>query len=67
MVLATDTANHFAELNTFKTRAAAAAAQQKVFPDRGSNEDKQVFLNICLHAADIGKAARPTPVYLKWV
>ena len=37
------------------------------FPQKDSPEDKQILMNILLHASDIGNACRPTAIYLKWV
>ncbi len=37
------------------------------FPQKDSPEDKQILMNILLHASDIGNACRPTATYLKWV
>lgn len=129
MVLATDTASHFSELSSFKTKlsscvvvaasqphhAAGPSSSQQHGPssqhggaaaaggggggaptppyngsaaagynhgnnktgyggDRNSNApsfssegDKQTLLNILLHAADIGDAARPERIYLQHV
>ncbi|CAD7960326.1 unnamed protein product [Amoebophrya sp. A120] len=64
MVLATDTSAHFAELSSFKTKLASA---RETFPDPRSAEDKQVLLNILLHAADISNSTRKSELYFTHV
>jgi len=61
MVLATDNQNHSAQLSLLKTKMT-----RKDFPST-KGDDKQLLLNIILHAADISNPTRPLECYLKWV
>mmetsp|Transcript_23896 Transcript_23896/g.54438 ORF Transcript_23896/g.54438 Transcript_23896/m.54438 type:complete len:1030 (-) Transcript_23896:59-3148(-) len=60
MVLATDIANHFTELSLLKTKM-----NSKDFPAKG--QDKQLLMNMLLHAADVSNSARPFETFMKWV
>ncbi|CAD7976408.1 unnamed protein product [Amoebophrya sp. A25] len=65
MVLATDSSSHFAELSLFKTKI--NTSRNGSFPDSKQYEDKQILMNILLHAADISNACRPGEVYVRHV
>lgn len=60
MVLSTDMANHFLDLNLIKTRVKA-----EDFNPSGS--DKQLLLNELIHAADISNPLKPWDIYKEWV
>eukprot|EP00357_Protocruzia_adherens_P011262 CAMPEP_0115014074 /NCGR_PEP_ID=MMETSP0216-20121206/25826_1 /TAXON_ID=223996 /ORGANISM="Protocruzia adherens, Strain Boccale" /LENGTH=827 /DNA_ID=CAMNT_0002383673 /DNA_START=24 /DNA_END=2507 /DNA_ORIENTATION=- len=59
MVLSTDMARHFSELNQFKARI-----QSQEFNMAG--KDRQMVMNILLHACDIGTPAKPFEVSARW-
>jgi len=60
MVLSTDMANHFTDLNLTKTRVKA-----EDFNPAGA--DKQLMLNQLIHAADISNPVKPIEIYKEWV
>uniref|UniRef100_A0A0G4HX23 Phosphodiesterase n=1 Tax=Chromera velia CCMP2878 TaxID=1169474 RepID=A0A0G4HX23_9ALVE len=62
MVLATDNASHASQMSMFKTKMT-----RQDFPSLKQLEDKQLLLNMLLHAADISNPAKPLQMYLEWV
>jgi hypothetical protein len=59
MILSTDLSQHFHEISTFKNKLSG-----KDFP--AAADDKQILLNILLHAADLSHITRAQPVCLRW-
>lgn len=60
MVLSTDMANHFLDLNLLKLRAKA----DDFDPEKN---DKQLLLNQVIHACDISNPIKPINLYKEWV
>lgn len=60
-ILATDMSRHVALAARFSEKVAASSKF-----DRARREDRQLLLNVLLHAADLSYMARPPPLSLKW-
>ena len=60
MVLSTDMANHFLDLNILKQRTKAEDFDPQ-------NIDKQVLLNQVIHSCDISNPIKPITIYKEWV
>jgi hypothetical protein len=58
MVLGTDIVNHFSVLSQFKTKFSDSLST--------SPEDKELCLEVLLHAADISNPTKPWPVCRRW-
>eukprot|EP01052_Picozoa_sp_SAG31_P040910 SAG31_NODE_6053_length_2190_cov_3.450024_4_plen_187_part_00 len=70
LFLATDMTQHFEIFNKFKTRVEAEqffVAPADAAADAGpSNEDRQLLMDVLLHAADLSNPARPFELASKW-
>jgi len=60
MVLSTDMANHFLDLNLTKSRI-----ESDDFNAEGV--DKQLMLNELIHSADISNPMKPMDIYKQWI
>eukprot|EP00742_Colponemidia_sp_Colp-10_P004186 GILJ01004465.1.p1 GENE.GILJ01004465.1~~GILJ01004465.1.p1 ORF type:complete len:593 (-),score=94.86 GILJ01004465.1:225-2003(-) len=61
-VLSTDMSQHFKELGVVKSKL-----QTVEFMKFSQLEDRQLAVNMALHAADVSNPTRPLPVYLRWI
>eukprot|EP00743_Colponemidia_sp_Colp-15_P001905 GILK01002075.1.p1 GENE.GILK01002075.1~~GILK01002075.1.p1 ORF type:complete len:592 (-),score=90.24 GILK01002075.1:240-2015(-) len=61
-VLSTDMSQHFKEVGVVKSKL-----QTVEFVKFSQPEDRQLAVNLALHAADVSNPTRPLPVYLKWI
>jgi len=68
MILATDMTEHLQLLAHFKRRIAQAKQRSGEGSELAAfNTEKQLLMNVLLHACDIGKATRPTQIYVQWM
>ena len=60
MVLSTDMANHFSDLNNLKIRIKSEDYNPQT-------NDKQILLNSLIHSSDISNPIKPIDIYTEWV
>merc|ERR1712023_4088 len=65
LVLATDMSFHFAKLGKLKSRI-AATQDKDTFPNPEKKEDKELLMQVAIHACDISNPAKKTKIYLMW-
>jgi hypothetical protein len=61
MVLATDMAKHFHELGQLNGRLSEGG-----FPDPNKPKDKELLMNMVVHACDMCNPSKDTPLAVKW-
>jgi cAMP-specific phosphodiesterase 4/calcium/calmodulin-dependent 3',5'-cyclic nucleotide phosphodiesterase len=65
LVLATDMSFHFAKLGKLKSRI-AATQEKDTFPNPEKKEDKELLMQVAIHACDISNPSKTTRIYLAW-
>ncbi|KAI8925161.1 hypothetical protein BC831DRAFT_401545, partial [Entophlyctis helioformis] len=63
MVLATDLAQHFSLLTTFKKKVITSGA----FDPAGSQEDRHSLMQMLMKCADVSNPTKSWPIYQEWI
>lgn len=66
IILATDMSKHFDVTNKFKLKVEAGQFGEKGEDGIASAEDRDILLDLLMHASDLSNPVRPFPVAKKW-
>ena len=66
IILATDMTKHFDVTNKFKLKVEAGQFGEKGEDGAASAEDRDILLDLLMHASDLSNPVRPFPIAKKW-
>ena len=66
IILATDMTKHFDVTNKFKLKVEAGQFGEKGADGHASAEDRDILLDLLMHASDLSNPVRPFPLAKKW-